>query len=233
MKTKIRLYATPVQDRAHITHQLTTLMLDAAFITKGYTNWKDATRKKAGFSQHERSQCHREAVERSITLHVTTKDASEHIPSAREEDKANNRKAIMKMLSNIRFLARQGIPLRGDGDGNNSNFTQIVHLRTKDNSALSAWSVKKTNKCVHLQAHAKQDADSNGTRLEVLTYVAASLHSSPFYSIMADETTDSYNRGKVVICIRWLDNSLNSREKFIRLQQVDIIDAATITFHNY
>ena len=70
--------------------------------------------------------------------------------------------------------------------------------------------------------------------LEVLTDVAASLHSSPFYSIMADETTDtdSYNREKVVICLRWLDYSLNVREKFIRLQKVDRIDAAKITFHN-
>ena len=132
--------------RAHRTHQLATLMVDAAFITKGYTNLKDATRKKAGFSQHERSQCHREAVERGITLHATTKDVGEHISSAHEEDKANNRKALMKILSNIRFLARQGIPLRGDGDGNNSNFTQIFHLRTEDNPALSTWLVKKTNK---------------------------------------------------------------------------------------
>ena len=113
-------------------------MLDAAFITKGYTIWKDAR-----FSQHERSQCHREAVERSITLHATTKDAGEHISSAREEDKANNRKAIMNMLYNIRFLGRRGIPLRGDGDGNNYNFTHIVYLRTKDKSALSMWLVKK------------------------------------------------------------------------------------------
>ena len=103
------------------------------------------TCKKAGFSQHERSQCHREAVERSITLHVTTTDAGEHISSAREEDKANNKNAILKMLSNIRFLGRRGIPLRGDGDGNNSNFTQIVHLQTKYISALSTWSRKPTS----------------------------------------------------------------------------------------
>ena len=50
------------------------------------------------------------------------------------------------MSSNIRFLSRQGIPLRGDGDGNTSNFTHIVHLRTEDNPALSMWLVKKTNK---------------------------------------------------------------------------------------
>ena len=39
--------------RAHKTHQMATLMLDAAFITNGYSNWKDVTRKKVGFSQHE------------------------------------------------------------------------------------------------------------------------------------------------------------------------------------
>ena len=167
--------------RAHIKHQLTTLMLDAAFITNGYTIWKDA-----GFSQHERSQCHREAVERSIALHATTEDAGEHISSAREEDKANNTKAIMNMLSNIRFLGRRGIPLRDDGDGNNSNFTHIVHLRTKDKSALSTWLVKKTNKYTSRQMHNKM---LTVMTLEVLTDVAASLHSNPLYFIMAYETT--------------------------------------------
>ena len=39
--------------RAHRTHHMATLMLDAAFITNGCKNWKDATRKKVGFSQHE------------------------------------------------------------------------------------------------------------------------------------------------------------------------------------
>ena len=66
----------------------------------------------------------------------------------------------------------------------------------------------------------------------VLEDIAASLHSSPFYSIMADETTDSSNREQVVICFRSVDNSLNAHEEFIGRQQVDRIDAATITSHN-
>ena len=68
--------------------------------------------------------------------------------------------------------------------------------------------------------------------IEVLRYVTASLHSSPFYSIMADETTNSSNCEQVAICFRWVDNSLIiAHEEFIGLQQVDRIDAATITFH--
>ena len=100
------------------------------------------------------------------------------------------------MLSNIRFLGRRGIPLRGDGDGNNSNFTQIVHLRTKYNSALSMLLVKKTNKYTSRQMQNKMRTVMT---LEVLTDVAASLHSSPFYFIVADETTDSSKREHVVI----------------------------------
>ena len=45
---------------------------------------------------------------------------------------------------------------------------------------------------------------------------------------MADETTDSSNREQVVICFRWVDNSLNAHDEFIGRQQVDRIDAATI-----
>ena len=70
------------------------------------------------------------------------------------------------------------------------------------------------------------------TALEVLRDVAASFLSSPFYFIMADETTDSSNRDQVVICFRWVDNSLNVQEEFLGRQQADRIDALTITVHN-
>ena len=56
--------------------KLVFLSFQVRFITKGYSNGNDATRKKAGFSQHESPQCHREAVERSIALHATTKNAA-------------------------------------------------------------------------------------------------------------------------------------------------------------
>ena len=46
---------------------------------------------------------------------------------------------------------------------------------------------------------------------------------------MADETTDSSNRQQVVICFRWVESSLNAHGEFIGLQQIDRIDAATIT----
>ena len=66
--------------------------------------------------------------------------------------------------------------------------------------------------------------------LDVLRDVAAPIQCSSVYSIMADKSTDSSNREQVVICLRWVDNSLNAHEEFIGLQLVDRIHAATITF---
>ena len=66
--------------------------------------------RRQAFHNMKDGQCHQEAVERSIAIRaMMTKDVGEHISSAHEEDKDNNIKAPIKILSNIRFLARQGI----------------------------------------------------------------------------------------------------------------------------
>ena len=41
----------------------------SSFITKGFTNWKDATVK---FGLHDSSKCHKEAVLKMLTLPSTT-----------------------------------------------------------------------------------------------------------------------------------------------------------------
>ena len=40
------------------------------------------------------------------------------------QEKAKNRSALLNIISNIRFLARQGLPLRGADHDKDSNFYQ-------------------------------------------------------------------------------------------------------------
>ena len=112
------------------------------------------------------------------------------------------------MLSNIRFRQTRHNGC-GDGKGNYSNFTQIFELKTTL-LVPRGWSRKPTSLA---DAHEMLKVIAP----EVLGDVAASLHSSPFYSIMADETTDSSNHEQVVICSRWVDNRLNAHEELIGL----------------
>ena len=119
--------------------------------------------RRLAFRNKKNGLCHREAVERSITLHATTKDVGEHISSAHDEDKANNRKCLI----NCHLTSAS------------SNFTHIFHLRTEDNPARSTWLVKKTNEYAWQMQHGMLTF----TALEVLRDVAASLQCSPLYSI--------------------------------------------------
>ena len=55
----------------------------------------------------------------------------------------------MKVLTSIKFLARQGLPLRGDGIGElEGNFNQLIQLRSIDESdgKLAEWIKKKCSK---------------------------------------------------------------------------------------
>ena len=90
-------------------------LAEAAFLKSGYINWKDATR---NFANHEKCEFHKQAV---VVL-SNTKDVSEMMSAKVAADKEKNRTYFMKVLSAIRFLARQGLPLRGD-DEIGSNFS--------------------------------------------------------------------------------------------------------------
>jgi len=92
---------------------------EPAFIFKGYTYWKEAT---TAFKKHKTSDCHHEAVE--ALLHCT-KDIAELQDAEHAAQKALNCRVFMIVL---RFLVRQGLALRGDGDEFRSNFVQLLHL---------------------------------------------------------------------------------------------------------
>ena len=117
---------------------------DAAFIQRGFQNWKDAT---VAFVAHEKSLCHKEAVEKVITLPTTTRDIAESLSSALAKQKEVNRECLLKIFRCIQFLARQGLPLRGDGAGEeDGNFAQVCQLLGYGNLSFSNWLKKDRTK---------------------------------------------------------------------------------------
>jgi hypothetical protein len=80
-------------------------------VSKGYCNWKDAT---SAFRKHQESETHCEAVEAMITLPKTTSDVGELLSKAHKEEKELARDMLRSILSSVRYLARQGLALRGD-----------------------------------------------------------------------------------------------------------------------
>ncbi|PIK42676.1 putative zinc finger MYM-type protein 1-like [Apostichopus japonicus] len=118
--------------------------VDLAFISTGFRNWKDATRR---FRAHQETT-HKDAVMMSVTLPKTTRDVGESLSSQLVKEKKERREIFLKIISNIRFLARQGLALTGDGDESDSNFIRLFKLRGEDDSRMEQWLERKTDKYV-------------------------------------------------------------------------------------
>ena len=128
-------------------------------------------------------------------------------------------------MQNIAFLAHQGLPLRGDGSEDNSNYIQLLNLRAIDDPRITEWLHKRSDKYT---SPAIQNEILKIMALKIVCKIAVSLQGSDFFTIMADKTTDASNKEQVVICMRWVDNDFEAHEEFIGMHVVDSIDASTL-----
>ena len=96
-----------------------------------FSNWKDCVAK---IPKHMQSDHHIEAHSALYVLPTQTKDKDELQDIDHATKKPGNQQILLTILQNVRFLARQGLPLKGDGTEDNSNFMQTLLLRAEDNA---------------------------------------------------------------------------------------------------
>lgn len=128
-----------------------------------------------------------------ITLPATTVHIGAHLSQQYAREMENNRKMLMKVLSCIRFLARQGLALIRDGDESDGNFLQLLKLQGQDDDMMLDWLQRK---CSKYTSHEIQNELLKLMALRVLRSIADHLQNSPFLTIMIDETTDVSKIGR-------------------------------------
>ena len=188
---------------------LTNPKADLAFTQTGYKNWKNATTKE-GFPAHEASHSHQEAVERVVTIKTKTRDVGETLSAGHKEEKKINRRIFLKILENIRFLARQGLALRGRDDDHNSNFMQLYHLRAIDNPELETWLKKK----VSYTGAKVQNEILQTMALQVLQEVASSVQNSDFFLFWLMKPQTLQTRNNLLFASGGLMTSLRPMKNF-------------------
>ena len=87
------------------TKKMAAKRADPAFVQKGFSYWKDAT---TSFKKHESSECHKEAVHVSVILPRACADVGEMLSSQHAQQKEENSRCLLKIISNVKFLSRQG-----------------------------------------------------------------------------------------------------------------------------
>lgn len=133
---------------------------------------------------------------------------------------------FLKILLSVRYLAWQGLALRGDGDKQDGNFLQLLKLKGEDDPMMIDWLKQKANKYT---SHQNQNDILKIMAMHILREVATCLQQSPFITLMTDETTDISNSEQSTIIFRWVSEDFEVNEEFLGVYQVLSIDAETLT----
>ncbi len=75
-----------------------------------------------------------------VTLPSSISNVGELLTQQYVKEKEYNWKMLIKIISSIRFLARQDLELRGDGSGElNCNFYQMLKLKSEADPKVNDW----------------------------------------------------------------------------------------------
>ena len=110
-----------------------TRKYEDAFVLNGFDNWKKGRER---FERHQVSDCHREAQLKLKSMQAPT--VMDQLVSQANKDKTENRSMLLKQLSSLKFLLRQGLAVRGHSD-RDGNLVQLMELRSEDSPGLRRW----------------------------------------------------------------------------------------------
>ena len=191
---------------------------EKSFLDAGFRNWKKAL---DSFKEHQKSKCHIAALTFEITI-PQCGNVREMTSEKIKSDMQENRKCLIKIIESLLFLGRQGLALRGDENDENSNFMQLLKLRSIDFPKLKEWLKKKTEKYT---SHDIQNELLMLMAHHILRDLTDEMRNS-FYATICDEYTDISNKEQ--LCLRWVDEIFNIHEDFLGFYELEDIKSDTI-----
>lgn len=111
---------------------------DSLFLKdKGFSNWKKATEK---IRDHEKSKTH----SCNPKIGSVEKHSNALLSEAKAKEQRTARKILKLIFSCVRFLGRQGLPLRGDAN-RDGVLWQLMQERVRDDPDLDKWLKRRDN----------------------------------------------------------------------------------------
>ena len=155
---------------------------DQAFVTTGFSNWKKAIER---FKDHKHSVVHKNAV---MTIVASKDPIDQQLLREVENTRKKHQQSLLKQLSVLHYLLRQGIAIRNDHAGG-SNLSVMLE-KVLDESAWVTEGKYQSPECINemieIMAH------------KVLRSLISDVQSHKWYSILADETRDLLNREQML-----------------------------------
>jgi len=191
---------------------------DDAFVNTGYDNWKKAHEK---FAQHAQSGPHKEAV---LKIELIQQESVAALLSKQAmADQKLHREMLLKQLSSLKYLLRQGLAIRGH-EAMEGNLLQLLQLRGDDCPEMKTW--------INERKYFSPDILNEQIALmglHTLRETLQDIRSAEWFSLIVDVAADVSNREQLAVCIRWVDKEFNIHEDPVELIQVPKTDSLTLT----
>lgn len=193
-----------------------------AFVEEGFKNFKKAHKR---FASHEQGMLHKSSVAACAAVKSGV-NVQASIEKNKTLEMVSARKALRAIITSIRYLAGQGLPLRGHNDSK-SNLWELLKLRAEDNADLKKW-LSRESKFKWI-SHENIDELVDILSLSVQRKVASFVNSADFFAIMMDETADISQKEQVAICLRVVERDLTVTEYFIGFYETSSTTSETLT----
>ena len=158
------------------------------------------------FERHTYSKAHNTAV----TTHIYEPKSinvllSSILASAQEEA----RSSLLKIASCVKYLAQQGLALRGHGN-EEGNLHYLLLLKAEDDPALGQWLQRNHSYTSPVIQNEMLSLMSN----TIIHNIAGEIMAIPVvqYSIIIDGTQDVSGTEQESICLRYVDSDLEANE---------------------
>ena len=173
----------------------------------GFRNWKKFVQK---IQSHMKSQSHRLSVEK-ITLAASPPIASV-TENAIKKEQAKNRKTFIEVICELRGVARCGVAVRGHEE-KDGNLRRLLEERSATSAEMRSWLNRQTNFLSH---------EIQNELLEIMARMlqedlVSDVRSAPFFSLIADTTTDVSATEQLSVCFRYVDDAMKPKEVFMGL----------------
>ena len=218
VQDSVLCYNCSQAEKANLLNKALYNKRDDLFISKGFTNWKDAC---ASFRKYEASAYHIAAVR---AMSSPQRDVGEMLSKGYSTEKALNGQMLLVILQTLQFLGRQGLPCHGHVD-KESNFVQALKLRGNDRHEIMDWLTRKGTKYTSPDIQNEMLSLMGNT---IICSIIGEIQKFDFYSVLIDECVDVSNNEQLAICFRFVDSEFTVHEEFMDLYQCPDITANTL-----
>ena len=146
-------------------------------------------------------------------------NAGEMLSAQYKKERIESRRIFLKILSCVRYLARQSLPMHGNwseksGSEFNANFNQLLLLHCEGDPEMAKWLERKRFKYTSPLVRKEM---LEVLALRIMREITANIQTAGIYTIMTDETADISNTEQLAVCFHWIDKNMEAHQDFVCL----------------